>query len=219
VHVDFKDYLWLYLTVNRFDYIVLHQRPDPVLPEYPVRLDRIKALLRECKIYEDADTIVYDRSLLKPPTRPVHVTLGEWRPRDLWQGQWNSVIPKTGHIAIYNPDPEQDLTLSLIAAALRRAQSVRIRAGAEEVARWEVMPGFYQSVSSPPFRLPAGLQELTIESETRDLDPHDRKSLLKEEKRPYRLRIAGLKIAPTPDQAAIAHRDRENRPSSDRKTR
>jgi hypothetical protein len=216
--VDFKDYVWIYLTVNRFDYVVLHQSAGAV-PEYKVSLDRIKVLLQDCRIYEDADTIVYDRSLLKQPARLVQIAQEGWSGRNFWQGQWNWLLPKTGHVAIYNPNPEKYLTLSLDTAAVRQARSVRVRMGAEQVACWKVMPGFYQSVSSPPFRLPAGLDELTIESETRDLDPHDRKSHLKEEKRPYRLRVAGLKIGPNSDQGAIAGRDRGDQLSPHRKTR
>jgi hypothetical protein len=213
--VDFKDYVWIYLAVNPFDYVVLH-RGLAAIPEYTASLNRLEALLRDCAIYEDAATIVYARSRLKPPARPVVITRGVWKGRNLGQGEWNWQLPETSQVAIYNPDPEQEMTLSLSAAAVRLRQSVRIRAGTREVARWEVMPGSYQTVSSPPFQLPAGLQELTIESRTQDLDLHDRTSLPKEPKKPDHLRIAGLKIAPSPNQGAIARRDVDE-PLADRK--
>ena len=209
-HVDFNDYLWVYMTVNRFDYVVLHHRVA-ALPEYKVNFDRLKARLQPSAIYEDGDSIVYARSRLKSPSRPIPITRAGWAERNLWKGQWSWLLPKTAQVAIYNPDPEQDLTLTLDGAAVRRTRSVRVRAGNKDVACWEVVPGTYQSVSSPPFRLPAGIQELTIESEA-----SDRKKV---EKKPYRLRVASVKFAPGPDPEAIARPGSDDRLSPDRMTR
>ena len=125
--VDFNDFVWLYLTVNRFDYIVLHQWAG-AMPEYPVRLDRIKALLQESKIYEDAATIVYV-GRCSAAARPVHICLEEWQERTLWQGQWNCRIPKSARVVVYNPDPTRDLTLVLDTATELPDQAVRVRAG------------------------------------------------------------------------------------------
>jgi hypothetical protein len=208
VHVDFRDYVWLYLTANRFDYIVLHRRPEAV-PEYPVRLDRVEGLLRECKIYEDADTIVYDRSLLRPPSHPVHVNLGDWRGRDLWQGRWNSVIPKTGRIAVYNPDSSQELSLVIDMAPLHKSRAIRIRAGSKELAHWQLVPGKYHRCLSPPFRLPAGLHELTIESRGSGRPP-DGLAVESGEDRPYSLRVARVSLYTDPDTESIAVRDRKD---------
>jgi len=194
--VDFKDYLWLYLTVNRFDYVVLH-RWVAGTPQYKVSVQRFAALLQDCKIYEDEATIVYARSRLTPPARPVQIARAGWKEWNIWQGQGNWLLGESGHVAIYNPQPECAITLALNVASLRQPRSVRIRTGAGEVARWEITPDVYQTVSSPPLRLPAGLQELTIEDVTPDVDPNDNKPLLKDKKGSNHLRIAGLKIVPT----------------------
>jgi hypothetical protein len=207
VHVDFLDYVWLYLTANHFDYIVLHRWPG-AMPEYPVRLDRIEELLRDGKIYADADTIVYDRSLLKPPAHPVHVNLGEWRGRGLWQGRWNSVIPKTARIAVYSPDSAQELSLVIDMAPLHKPRVVRIQAGSQELARWQLFPGQYRHCVSPPFRLPAGLHELTIESRSSGPPPV---GLAPEsiENGPYSLRVSRVSLYTNPATESIAVQDRD----------
>jgi hypothetical protein len=207
VQVDFRDYVWLYLTANRFDYIVLHRWPG-AMPEYPVRLDRIEELLRQCKIYEDADAIIYDRSLLKPPSHPVHVTLGEWRTRDLWQDRWNSVIPKFGRIAVYTSDSSQKLSLVIDMAPLHKPRAISIRAGSQELAHWQLFPGQFHHCISPPFRLPAGLHELTIESRSWGRPP-DGLAVEPSENKPYSLRVARVSLYTDPDRESIAVRDRK----------
>jgi hypothetical protein len=208
VHVDFKDYVWIYLTANRFDYVVLHRRQEPP-PRDHVRLDRIEELLRESKIYEDADSIVYDRALLKPPAHPVHVNTGEWRGRDVWQGRWNGVIPKTARVAVYSPDPSQELSLVIDMAPLHRSRVVGIRAGGTILARWRLAPGAYHHCVSPPFRLPAGLHELTIESRGA---PGSRDRLVAEagEDGPYTLRVARVSLYTDPKTESIALGDRND---------
>jgi hypothetical protein len=118
---------------------------------------------------------------------------------------------------VYNPDPDRDLVLTLELAALRTARSVRIRSGRETLAAWEVRPGFFQMVSSPPFRLARGLQELTIETDVARSNSNP-KSLIKERRRPYRLRVAGLKIAAIPERGSIARRSPENARPENRST-
>jgi hypothetical protein len=130
----------------------------------PVHIDRLKELLRECTIYDDGATIVYARSLLRPPARPVEICLEDWQVRSPWQGRWNCRVPRSARVVVYNPEPSRDLTLVIDAAAPFREQTVRVQAGARELARWQVVPGAYRTCVSPSFRLPAGLQELTIES-------------------------------------------------------
>jgi hypothetical protein len=216
--VDFCDYLWLYLTANRFDYVVVHRSPE-ALPEYPIRLDRIEDLLRDSKIYEDADTIVYDRSLLKPPAHPVHVNLGEWHPRDLWQGRWNSVIPKSARIAVYTPDPEQAMSLVLDVAPMHRPRAVRIRAESVELARWRLVPGQFHQCISPPFRLPAGLHVLTLESHGIGREPAGLAAEPPED-RPYSLRVGRVSLYNAESAPeAIAVRGRDNKPTPRTKTR
>jgi hypothetical protein len=205
--VDFKDYVWIYLTVNRFDYVVLHHCAGAV-PEYKVSLDRIKVLLRDCQIYADADSIIYDRSLLKPPSHPVHVSLGEWRARDLWHGRWNSLIPDTGRIAVYAPDSKQDLSLVIDAAPIRRSRVVGLRAGSRPLAQWQLAPGTYHHCISPPFRLPAGLHELTIETRTARGSP-DRRVAEARDDRPYSLRVARVSLSAAAATDSIAVRSRK----------
>jgi hypothetical protein len=201
VHVDFRDYVWLYLTANRFDYIVLHRGPD-AMPGYPGCLGQLEALLQQAKVYEDADTIIYDRSLLKLPAHPVHVNLGEWRTQDLWNGRWNSLIPRTARIAVFNPDATQSLTLVMDMAALHKPRTVRIKAGSTVVAQWHIPSDEYAHAVSPPFRLPAGLQELTIESRGVWRPARGRPESL--ENKSFNLRVARVSLYTDPKTESIA---------------
>jgi hypothetical protein len=163
--VDFKDFVWLYMTVNRFDYIILHQwacaRMDP-----PVHIDRLKEQLWECMLYDDGASVVYARSRLRPPARPVEICLEDWKDRYNWQGRPNCRVPRSARVVVYNPEASRDLILAIDAITPFSEQTVRLQAGTREMARWQIVPGAYRTCVSPPFRLPAGLQELTIESGT-----------------------------------------------------
>jgi hypothetical protein len=215
--VDFQDYLWLYLTANRFDYLILHLRNTP-FPADSANLQRLRTLLAGSKVFEDKATVVYARSKLRLPTRPIQLTREGWTGLNVWKGVRNDLLARTGRIAVYNPDSSQDLNLALNTAGVRRARTVRVRvrAGSAELARWDVGPDVYQLVISPPFRLPAGLHDLTIESEPVAYPHEDRDSIAKSEKRPNHLRVAGLKLIPRSD---LARREPPERPSTSTETR
>lgn len=191
--VDFRSYLWIYLTANGFDYIVLHTQHNG-LPDGSPGLARLKAVLDDCKVFEDAGSVVYARSRMKAPTHVVQLTRDGWGERNQWQSTRNCLLPATGRLLVYNPSPDRDLTLSLDAASVVRDRDVVVRSGTAEIARWHVAFGAFQGLVSPPFRLPSGLNELTIETAT----VHDRQ--------PYRLRVAGISVNPTGDLMKMVRR-------------
>jgi hypothetical protein len=161
--VDYKDFVWLYLTINRFDYVVVHKwakGPN----DSPLFLDQLHGLLKECLVYEDDATAVYSRALLRAPQGEVNICIDEWQRWPKWKRRWNRRIPATARVVVYNPDAERDLSFVLDAATPVRDQTVRIRAGSREIAQWRLRPGDYRRCVSPTFRLPAGLQELAIDS-------------------------------------------------------
>jgi hypothetical protein len=217
--VDLKEYLWLYLTVNRFDYVVLH-RPErqPGVASPPAQLERVRLLLRDCQVYEDTNSVVYARSRLGRPSRPVPSVVA-WSAPNVWGSRLNCVLPRAARVAVYNPDPGQSVRLTLDVATVSVPLSVRLRAGSEELARWEVVPGNYQTWTSPPLRLPTGVQELTIESEPRDKTTGDRPPRRDEPDKPYRLRLARLRVDSASEATPIADRDRNSDPSRDTKVR
>jgi hypothetical protein len=218
-NVGFDDYAWLYLTVNHFDYVVVHQWPGAV-PEHRVYLDRLKARLAPAKVYEDAMTAVYARARLRPPTRPVLITEEGWRPA--WDGRVMRVVGRTGTIAAYNPDPERPVLFALDAKAFRRARTVRVTSGGRELARWDVLPGRFQTCWSAPLRLPAGLQELTVTSDGEDRPTRDREKPLEWDAGPYSLKVEAVALVPdpnAPDPAARLAEGRRGDESSDGRTR
>ncbi len=54
----FPDALWLLLTDTRIDYLIYHKW-DPSVPEWAPPVARLKELLREAKVFEDQDTLIY----------------------------------------------------------------------------------------------------------------------------------------------------------------
>lgn len=168
--VRFSDQVWLYLTAHGFDYLLLHDGLSSLTGK-PLHQGRLKAQLAGAKVYQDEGAIIYARARLVPPRRPILLCTEGWHHRVFWNGRYACTVGKTGHVAIFNPAPAQELVFALEASAFMKARSVRLRAGETEIARWEVSPGPYRHLVSPPFRLPGGLQELHIESDGEERPP------------------------------------------------
>ncbi len=191
--VALLDYAWLFLTVHRLDYVVLHQGPT-----YEHRFGpgeaRLKALLERSKLSEDGDAAIYDRAKLPPPTRPTWLCAEGWRRGLLPTGPWKyGVFPKA-RVVLYLPGEGRDLTLSLVdASAFLRPRVVRIVAGGAELARWTVETGAPRTLTTPPFRLPAGSHDLTILSDGDD-PPVRYVDRLDASKTPYSFRLDGVEV-------------------------
>lgn len=201
-HVDFDDLAWLYLATHKLKYVVLHKWAIAVGERQMVRIDALRARLAPARIYEDDRTAVYESARLKPPTHPVLLCTEGWRQRVGWRGKLMSTFGREGRVAVYNPDPGRPLTLTLEAAALKHPRSVRLRAGGQEVASWRVEPGDARSYQSPPFRLPAGLGELIVESDGESTPHRSREAVAEGDARPYSLRVVGLGLATVSEVAA-----------------
>jgi hypothetical protein len=160
-HVDFGAYAWLYLTVHGYRFLVVHHEPELVAPS--AGLARLKEALAPARVYEDARSSVYDRERLPRPRDPVMIATQGWRkgesPRPL------CVTDREARLVIYNPEAGHDLYLAMDARSLGRTRHVRLISEGQELSRWEVVPPQLQSFTSGPFRLPAGLHELVIESD------------------------------------------------------
>ena len=160
----FRDYAWLYLTVHKLRYVVIHQRPGS-FPEFAVHLDRVKALLADAKVFEDADAAVYDRDLLPKPGRPTLLYAQGWGHRVSRKGVRTCMVGPSGRLFVYNPDADRPMTLALDASAHQAARSVRLVADGQDLASWVAQPRQEQTWQTPPFRLPQGLRSLSLESD------------------------------------------------------
>jgi hypothetical protein len=217
--VDLKDYLWLYLTVNRFDYLVLHAPAEPApLPSPPAQLERIKTLLEDCKVFEDGRSIVYARARLNPPTRAAPF-LGMWSGTSVFGPHWACVLPSAARIALYNPSPDMDVRLSFQFASPTVPLSVRLLSDTAELARWEVVPGADRDCLTPALRLPAGLQYLTIEHERRSADTTNSRPRNHPPDQPNRLVLRRLGIAGPEDPRPLAVDEPKDAPREDTKVR
>jgi hypothetical protein len=160
--VAFDDHVWLYLWAHQFDYVVLHQRPE-LNVDFDVHLDRLKARLTAARVYDDGSTIVYARARLRPPRRPTVLCTRGWRQRIAFGAGRVAAVEPTATLAVYNPEPAQPLVVTLEGFALAQPRTVRLLWGSKELACWSLWPQQIQEVSSPPFQLPAGLHELTLQ--------------------------------------------------------
>ena len=193
----FRDYLWLFLRVHGYRYVLLHEDVGPALGQ-PAALARLREQLGGTKVFEDGRTTVYEASRLQPPGRPVLVCSEGWTTNI---GKLLAGLPippsfgvgKEGRLVLFNPSPAEDLVLKLDATPCRSARKVRLMDREVELAAWKIEPGEPRSYLSPPFRLPAGLSELSLISDAeerpaRGFDAFD------EAKSPYSLRVSGMQL-------------------------
>jgi hypothetical protein len=205
--VGYRDYVWLYLTRHDLRYVVLDKQSIEI-SAFRVQLDRAQAALRDAQVFEDADTIVFDRSRLPAPSKPVALCVEGWNPVD-WSptGDRTRSMARIGRLAVYNPDPARELSLSLEANAFQQARTARLLSGRTELARLRIEPGPRKVVATPPFRLPAGLQELTIETDGADRPTRHRDIPLSGDRRPISVRVASILLAPRIPVPAVASKE------------
>jgi hypothetical protein len=206
--VRFLDYAWLYLASQDLRYMVLHRSPD-LVGSLPTGRDKLEGLLQPARIFEDESTAVFDSRRLARPSKPVVACKAGWRGG--WHGRSVLIASKVAEVAAYNPDPDRDLTLTLGVKSFREARNVRICSGGVELANWQVRPDLEHTFISPPFRLPAGLQTLTIESDGEERPVHRYELAIAGDRLPYSLivsrvslQVANLalgKAVPKPDEA------------------
>lgn len=194
---SFTDCVWMHASVFGYDYIVLHQWDDSVRA-FP-GLPRLKEQLAHARVYEDDRTIVYQRQRLQPPGNPVVLPLDGWRAA--YRERAIRVAEARARLAVYNPDPEQPLRLTLDAGALNRPRTVRVLSGATEVARFQVSPSTPpQTHTTPPFRLPAGLQVLTLDSDGQEVPLDDAQLAFAGDHEPYSLRVDAVALGSVPPE-------------------
>jgi hypothetical protein len=198
--VGFRDYVWLYLTVHRFDEVILHR--DRVPAAAAPMVGRLRAQLRGAEVFEDRAAVVFERARLAPPGRPVVLPTRGWRPT--LRDRLIRVAGREAHLALYNPDPGRPLALALEARALQRARTVRLVAPGRELARWTIAPGPFRTVLSPPFRLPAGVQGLALVSDAEERPSGPEEAALGWDFAPYSLEVSGVFLARVPDATATA---------------
>ncbi len=202
--MDFRSYTWLYLKVHGLRYVVVHQRPGS-FPEFAVHLDRLKELLQGAKVFEDEATVVYDRDRLPAPSKPVLLYAEGWGDRTLKDNRRACMLDKAARVHVYNPTPNRPLTFRMEATANKRARAVALKSEGKELARWNVDPEGRASLDSPPFRLAAGLHELTIESDGED-PPYRVDSVRTGSHAPFSLWASEIGLSPAPEVPSVADR-------------
>jgi hypothetical protein len=192
-NLDYDSFVWLYLTYHGFDYVVLHQSE---LLRGPAHLERLKDRLRRALVHDDGDIAVYDRTRLAPPTQPVLMPTTGWNDRNIWKGTIISAAGRVARLAVYNPDAEHELVLTFKAGAFRRPRTVRLLHDGTELARWIIQPRELASLNTPPFRLPAGVGHLVLESDGEDRPVHAYEAASEGNRVAYSLRAGALSLRP-----------------------
>jgi hypothetical protein len=193
-HVGFLDYAWLFTTVHRFDYIMVHQWRDRHY-HLPAQV-RLKEGLRESRVFEDSQTVVFAQALLRRPERPTVMLTSGWRPT--WEGRPCRVAERIARLAVYNPDGDSVLSLVLEAKAFRRARTVRLMAGDRALAACRIDPDRFHQVRSAPFHLPAGLQEIRLESDGEGAPRTRKEAAWETDRAPYSFRTTALSLTSSP---------------------
>lgn len=199
--VDYRDYIWLYLTAHGLDYVMVHRWAGSY-PEVPgVRLDRIEAVLAEARIYDDGETAIYERAKLAPPRHPIAVTTSGWKFR---HGRPGPAALKHARIAVYNPDPAVPVVLDLETESRDESRTMRVLDNGTELAQVVVPPGGRSSLQTPALALAAGFHVLTLESDRAQapVDPGQR--INNDDRGPYSFVALRAGLTPVPAVATAA---------------
>jgi hypothetical protein len=199
--VRFLDYVWLLMSVNHFDTIVLHAS-EPFFTE-DLHLDRLKPLLRHAQVFADSSTTVYDRSLMDPPHRPTLARGEGWRSSG-WPGPIHHVAERDAVLPVYNPDGERPVVLTVEASAFLKPRRVRLVEGDREFASWRIVPGESRVYSSRPFHLPSGLHRLTLASDGVEKPTHSHEAASEGDMRPFSLHVTQISLRIEPGLQAVA---------------
>jgi hypothetical protein len=200
--VDFKSYAWLYLKVHDLRYVVVHHRPGD-FPEFPVYLERLEALLKDAKVFEDADTAIFDRELLPRPTQPVALYTEGWGDRTYTPVGRSCMVGRLAKVQVYNPDPTQPVAFGLEVSANLKPRTVKLRANGAEVVEWNVGPTESRVLVSPPLTSKANFVELTIESDGEDR-PSSSQFAAQGFKTPFSLWASRVGVMAFPKNADVA---------------
>jgi hypothetical protein len=153
--------IWLALTGAGVDYLVLHHGEDSLPAYFPTML-RLRVLLDEAVVFEDAAASVFERGRLTPPTRPVLDLDEGWR-RIEGPGGPRFAAEGSAALRLFVPEGSPPVVLTLRASGT--ARRVRLVADGETLATWEVEGGEVRTLRSPPLRRPPGIQRLEVEAE------------------------------------------------------
>jgi hypothetical protein len=196
-NVSFPDYAWLFLSVHNYGYVVLHEWPG-AWPAGKPDLARWKTLLSAARLYEDGQIAVYARSLMQTPTRPTLLCTAGWRARLPGSDGLECVVAKRAKLAVFNPNAAQPVLLTIEAQAFRRTRWVRLRSGAQVLARWQVKSDGFELHASPAFLLSAGIHELIVESASEDAPCGRTEKPVPGDSRPYSLIVRGVSLRAAP---------------------
>ena len=188
-----RDYAWLFLTVHRFDHLVIHQGTFTD-HRYQAGTELWKQLLDEAKVFEDADVAVFDRQRLRPPDHLTWLGVAGFRPTLAQSAEQPFGMLREARIAIANPMPERKLVLELVgASAFRRSRVVRLLDGDRVIERWTVEPGAVRTLKTPEFLVKPGIHELKLIADGEDR-PTRYVDRLDEARTPYALRLKAVRV-------------------------
>jgi hypothetical protein len=192
--VNARDYAWLYLHVHGFDHIVWHQGKwfDP---KYAEGSARVKALLAEAIVTEDADVAVFERDRMHPPERLTWLCAEGFRPALSKAEPWSFGVLREGRMVVFIADPNRSMNIRFVGlSAFGHRRDVRLVEGARELARWSVEPGMGRTIETPSLTLSSGIHELRLMSDSDDR-PSRYSERLDDARTAYSLRLNSVQVA------------------------
>jgi hypothetical protein len=191
----FRDYAWLFMEANGYNYFVMHmpRRSETVEPEGRKRL---REELAGAVVVDDLQATVFAHARMERPTKPTIVLTDGWRV-GIREGACR-VVGEEARIAYYNPDGARDLTVVMRARAFHRRREVRLMQGDRVLAHWAFGPGEATTGLASPFTLDEGVGELRLEvsgeSEPRSVEER----AAEWDERPYGLFVEELGLLEMP---------------------
>ena len=200
---DFRSYVWLYLTAHNIRYVVFHHTLE-AFPEMLIYPARTEALLQGALVYSDKQTSVFDREKLGKPSSPVYLYDKGWGHRVMRGGNLAIMVAQRGRVLVYNPNPDDELAITLDAAAHKTPKEVVLRVDGSELTHWTMSPNAIGSYVTPGFKLAEGLHRLTLDSDGA-AKPSRADAHIPGDKTPFSLWVSGIGLRPG-NQAAYAGR-------------
>jgi hypothetical protein len=191
--VDFDDYTWLYLNYHQFPYVVLHHS-ELTNDQRALALERLRERLSRARTFEDEGITVYETARLKPPSGLTILLAHDWRQRTTLRGETSCAVGRSARVVVYQPTSSEPVVVTLVASAFREPRTVRLKLQGRELVRWRFAPGDPKTVSSPPFLVPSGIQELVLESDGESRPAHNHEMASEGDRTPYSLRVARISV-------------------------
>lgn len=159
-NLDAQDALWLFMKANDFSHIVLHRWKGSGGENAPGGR-RWERLIRQAKVYEDADALVFAAERLRPPVRPALTPTTGWF--GAWPNRKRLFTRSRGDWAVVNPSPSRPVRFVWRGKSHAGPIVVRLLLNDVERAVWTIDDDRTTTRTGPPLSLSGSIDRLSLE--------------------------------------------------------